>query len=90
MPIVEKIQKPSANRRIKIKIAQSKTLGKANNLQEIILAFSLNPQGNHTDSYVREQLKDIAENLTLKSLPLGEASPPAPSSNIPNDTLKMR
>ena len=35
-------------------------------LKEVILAFSLNPQGDHTDQYVREQLKEITDKLGIK------------------------
>ena len=40
-------------------------------LKEIILAFSLSPQGDHTDLYVREELKEIIEKLSIKISSLG-------------------
>ena len=40
-------------------------------LQEIILAFSLNPQGEHTDFYVRNQIKDITNTHNIKISSLG-------------------
>lgn len=40
-------------------------------LREVILAFSLNPQGEHTDSYVRQTLTDIVEVNKLKITSLG-------------------
>ena len=90
VPIVEKNTKSRVRiEELKTKIAQSKTLGKANNLQEIILAFSLNPQGNHTDSYVREQLKDIAEKSDIKISSLGRGlSTGTELEYSDNDTLK--
>ena len=45
--------------------------GKAGTLKEIILAFSLNPNGDHTDSYIRELLDKKMEEHTLKISSLG-------------------
>ena len=42
-----------------------------NGLEEIILAFSLNPQGDHTDLYVRNQIKDITDTHNIKISSLG-------------------
>ena len=42
-----------------------------NKLEEIILAFSLNLEGNHTDSYVRDELDKIAKSLDIKISSLG-------------------
>ena len=40
-------------------------------LEEIILAFSLNPQGDHTDFYVRNQIRDITDTHNIKISSLG-------------------
>lgn len=42
-----------------------------NGLREIILALSLTPHGEHTDLYLRERLKNIAEKNNLKIVSLG-------------------
>jgi len=58
-------------------------------LKEIILAFSLNPQGNHTDFYVRNQLKPITEPLGIKISSLGRGlSTGTELEYSDNDTLK--
>lgn len=44
---------------------------KKDNLQEIILALSLNPQGEHTDMYLREILSPIIEKYKIKIVSLG-------------------
>jgi len=56
---------------------------------EIILAFSLSPQGDHTDSYVRTELRDITEkfNITISSLGKG-LSTGTELEYSDNDTLK--
>ncbi|MFA6257495.1 MAG: toprim domain-containing protein [Candidatus Paceibacterota bacterium] len=58
VPIVEKTTKS----RVRIEELKKK-ISLDNDLKEIILAFSISPQGNHTDQYVREQLQDITEKL---------------------------
>src|SRR3989338_3158743 len=59
------------------------------NLKEIILAFSLSPQGDHTDSYVREQIKDLAEKQKVKISSLGKGlSTGTELEYSDNDTLK--
>ena len=67
VPIVEK------NTKSKVRIEELKNKIKKDNkeIKEVILAFSLNPQGEHTDSYVRGQLKDIIESLGIKISSLG-------------------
>ena len=40
-------------------------------LKEIILAFSLNPQGENTDIYIREKIRDLCETLGIKISSLG-------------------
>ena len=99
VPIVEK----NTNSRIRInelieKIKNSKktvfeekpkrpSLG--NELKEIILAFSLSPQGNHTDFYIRNQLKPIIESLHIKISSLGKGlSTGTELEYSDNDTLK--
>jgi recombination protein RecR len=56
VPIVEK------NTKSRVRIEELKErLKKISGVKEIILAFSLSPQGDHTDTYVRNELKEIAE-----------------------------
>lgn len=40
-------------------------------LSEIILAFSLSPQGDHTDSYVREYISPLIEDTSVRLSTLG-------------------
>ncbi|MFZ3011762.1 MAG: toprim domain-containing protein [Minisyncoccia bacterium] len=86
VPIVEKTTKS----RVRISELQEKIKKeKENNLQEIILAFSISPQGDHTDQYVREQLKDITEKLEIKISSLGKGlSTGTELEYSDNDTLK--
>lgn len=66
VPIVEK------NTKNRIRIESLKTKIKNNtSLKEIILAFSLNPQGDHTDSYIREELQEIIAKSNIKISSLG-------------------
>ena len=51
VPIVEK----NTNKKVRID-ELIKKITNEKNLKEIILAFSLNPQGNHTDFYIRNQI----------------------------------
>ncbi|MCE9585162.1 toprim domain-containing protein [Candidatus Nomurabacteria bacterium] len=84
VPIVEK-STPSRVRlnELKEKITNQK------NLKEIILAFSLSPQGDHTDFYIRNQLRDIAEKLNIKISSLGRGlSTGTELEYSDNDTLK--
>ncbi|MBI2627662.1 recombination protein RecR [Candidatus Nomurabacteria bacterium] len=84
IPIVEKTTK----RRIRIEELKEK-IAKSENLKEVILAFSLSPQGDHTDSYVREQIKDLAEKLKIKISSLGRGlSTGTELEYSDNDTLK--
>ncbi|MFA4975212.1 MAG: toprim domain-containing protein [Candidatus Paceibacterota bacterium] len=58
-------------------------------LKEIVLAFSLNPQGNHTDFYIRNQLKPVTESLNIKISSLGRGlSTGTELEYSDNDTLK--
>ena len=84
VPIVEKTTKS----RIRIEELKEK-IKKENDLKEIILAFSLSPQGDHTDQYVREQLHDIAEKNNIKISSLGRGlSTGTELEYSDNDTLK--
>lgn len=84
VPIVEK----NTNRKVRINELVKK-IQNEKGLKEIILAFSLNPQGNHTDFYVRNQLKSVAENLGIKISSLGRGlSTGTELEYSDNDTLK--
>ncbi len=62
---------------------------KEKNLQEIILAFSLSPQGDHTDTYIRNQIKNICEELNIKISSLGRGlSTGTELEYSDNETLK--
>ena len=85
VPIVEK----STKRQVRIEELKNRIKNKGSKLKEIILAFSLSPQGNHTDSYVREQIKDLAEKLNIKISSLGKGlSTGTELEYSDNDTLK--
>jgi len=58
-------------------------------LKEIILAFSLSPQGDHTDFYIRSQIKGVTDNLNIKISSLGRGlSTGTELEYSDNDTLK--
>lgn len=84
VPIVEKTTKSRIRiEELKHKISSSKEI------KEIILAFSLNPQGDHTDSYVREQIKNVTEKFGIKISSLGRGlSTGTELEYSDNDTLK--
>ncbi len=85
VPIVEKNTKS----RVRIEELKEKINKEKDNLKEIILAFSLSPQGDHTDSYVREQIKDIADKLNIKISSLGRGlSTGTELEYSDNETLK--
>jgi recombination protein RecR len=87
VPIVEKTTKS----RVRIEELKKKLTPEARpqGLKEIILAFSLSPQGDYTDSYVRTQLKDIAEKQNIKISSLGKGlSTGTELEYSDNDTLK--
>lgn len=95
VPIVEKTTKSRVRiEELKKKIeseARPSTLGLASpkNLSEIILAFSISPQGNHTDQYVREQLTPAVQPLGIKISSLGKGlSTGTELEYSDNDTLK--
>jgi recombination protein RecR len=86
VPIVEKNTKNMV--RVNELINQIKTQAKSG-LKEIILAFSLNPQGEHTDFYIRNELKNITESLDLKISSLGRGlSTGTELEYSDNDTIK--
>ncbi|MFA6353869.1 MAG: toprim domain-containing protein [Candidatus Paceibacterota bacterium] len=84
VPIVEK------NTKSRVRIEElKKKISSSKNLKEVILAFSISPQGDHTDSYIREQLKDVAEKLDIKISSLGKGlSTGTELEYSDNDTLK--
>ncbi len=85
VPIVEKNTKS----RVRIEELQERMKKETGQLKEVILAFSLNPQGDHTDSYVREQIKDIAGTQNIKISSLGKGlSTGTELEYSDNDTLK--
>jgi len=84
VPVVEKNTKS----RVRIEELKNK-IKKSEGLKEVILAFSLNPQGDHTDQYVREQLKEITEKSGIKISSLGRGlSTGTELEYSDNDTLK--
>jgi len=84
VPIVEK----NTNRIVRIN-ELIKKIQNEKDLKEIVLAFSANPQGNHTDFYVRNQLKGIVEPLDIKISSLGKGlSTGTELEYSDNDTLK--
>jgi recombination protein RecR len=68
VPIVNK----EVSSRVRINELQS-AIKKQNGLKEIIIALSLNPHGEHTDSYLRQLLSPITEpaGITITSLGRG-------------------
>ena len=84
VPIVEK----NTNSRIRVNELLSK-INREKNLREIILAFSLSPQGNHTDFYIRNQLKNLTEEKNIKISSLGRGlSTGTELEYSDNDTLR--
>jgi recombination protein RecR len=65
VPIVEKTTKS------RVRIEELKKRVKTGKPKEVILAFSLSPQGDHTESYVRSELAGIAKELGIKISTLG-------------------
>jgi recombination protein RecR len=84
VPIVEK------NTKSRVRIEElKKKISSSGNLKEVILAFSISPQGDHTDTYVREQIKEVAEKLCIKISSLGKGlSTGTELEYSDNDTLK--
>ena len=69
MPITDKSAEEKT--RIKQLFERVKKEAGKGTLKEIILAFSLNPHGNHTDTYVRSFLSPLQEKFGLKISSLG-------------------
>ncbi|MES2416139.1 MAG: toprim domain-containing protein [Patescibacteria group bacterium] len=65
VPIIEK------NTPTKVRLNELKEKIKSGAFTEIILAFSISPQGDHTDFYIRSQIKDICEPANIKISSLG-------------------
>jgi recombination protein RecR len=85
VPIVEK----NTNSRVRINELLEKIKRDAKELKEIILAFSLSPQGDHTDFYIRSQIKDLADRFNIKISSLGRGlSTGTELEYSDNDTLK--
>lgn len=84
VPIVEKTTKS------RVRVEELKKKVKENgNIKEIILAFSLNPQGDHTDSYLREELHELAQKSKIRISSLGKGlSTGTELEYSDNDTLK--
>ena len=85
VPIVEKTTKS----RVRIEELKGKIKKEGKKLKEIILAFSLSPQGDHTDLYVRSQLKSLIEPFGIKISSLGRGlSTGTELEYSDNDTLR--
>lgn len=85
VPIVEKDTKIH----VRIEDLKEKINEARNNLKEVILAFSLNPQGEYTDVYVRAELKDLIEESGIKISSLGRGlSTGTELEYSDNDTLR--
>jgi len=57
--------------RIKELISTVESRAKKDNLKEIIIALSLNPQGEHTDMYLREKMSQLVDKYKFKIVSLG-------------------
>ncbi len=85
VPIVEK----NTKNRIRVEELKEKIKKNKNEIKEIILAFSLSPQGDHTDFYIRGQIKEITESLNIKVSSLGRGlSTGTELEYSDNETLK--
>ncbi len=84
VPIVEK------DTHKKIRLSELiKRVENDKNIKEIILGFSLSPQGNHTDFYIRNQLKSAVLPAGIKISSLGRGlSTGTELEYSDNDTLK--
>jgi len=69
-PIVTK-ETPSFLR-LKELLSTIEIRAKKDNLQEVIIALSLNPQGEHTDMYLREKISPLEEKYNFKIVSLGK------------------
>lgn len=91
VPIVEKNTKSKVRiEELKNKIKTTTTEARPQELlKEIILAFSISPQGNHTDQYIREQIKDLCDEKNIKISSLGKGlSTGTELEYSDNDTIK--
>ena len=93
VPVIEKNTKKKIRiEELKQRISNSPkmvSIENQNKLEEIILAFSLNLEGNHTDSYVRDELDKIAQSLNIKISSLGRGlSTGTELEYSDNETLK--
>jgi recombination protein RecR len=68
-PIVTK-ETPSFLR-LKELLSTIENRAKNNQLKEIIIALSLNPQGEHTDMYLREKISPLEDKYNLRIVSLG-------------------
>lgn len=85
VPIVEKTTKS----RVRIEELKKNIESNKKSLKEIILAFSLSPQGDHTQTYVKGELKNITEPLDIKISTLGRGlSTGTELEYSDNDTLR--
>jgi len=57
--------------RLKELLSIIESRAKNDSLREVIIALSLNPQGEHTDMYLREQLSSLQEKYNFKIVSLG-------------------
>ncbi|HEY4477947.1 MAG TPA: toprim domain-containing protein [Candidatus Paceibacterota bacterium] len=84
VPIVEK----STPSRVRIN-ELVKYLGGHSEVREVILAFSISPQGDHTDFYVRGQIQNIIDKQGIKISSLGRGlSTGTELEYSDNDTIK--
>lgn len=85
VPIVEK----NTKYRVRIEELKTKISNNSDSIKEVILAFSLSPQGDHTDLYVREQIKEMTDKLNIKISSLGRGlSTGTELEYSDNDTLR--
>jgi recombination protein RecR len=57
--------------RLKELLSTIESRTKKNDLKEIIIALSLNPQGEHTDMYLREKISSLQDKYKFKVVSLG-------------------
>ena len=85
VPVIEKTTK----KQVRIEELKDRISAGKNILKEVILAFSLSPQGDHTDHYVRGELKGTVEPLDIKISSLGRGlSTGTELEYSDNETLK--
>lgn len=85
VPIVERTTKS----RVRIEELKKRIENGKDVIKEVILAFTLSPQGDHTDQYVREQISEISEKLGIKISSLGRGlSTGTELEYSDNDTLR--